>query len=127
SGGNFMLTPENLAQYFPPFNERGNDGFAVQILASGPDDERWPIHAFFLAAISTARTRVWIETPYLIPDEPLEAALRIAVLRGVDVQVIVPERGDSRLVTAASHTYCESLGKAGIEVHEYGPRMLHAK
>ena len=68
-----------------------------------------------------------IETPYLIPDEPLETALRIAELRGVDVQVIVPKRGDSWLVTAASHTYCESLRKAGIKVFEYGPPMLHAK
>jgi len=127
AGGSFTLTPENLAQYFPPCNVDQRSDFAVQILASGPDDEGAPIHAFFLAAISTARTRVWIETPYLIPDEPLEAALRIAELRGVDVQVIVPKSGDSKLVTAASHTYCESLAKAGVAVHEYGPPMLHAK
>jgi len=129
SGGSFTLTPENLAQYFPPvaFDAPPQSLAPVQVLASGPDDERAPIHAFFLAAIFTARRRVWIETPYLIPDEPLEAALRIAVLRGVDVQVIVPGEGDSRLVTAASHTYCESLGKAGVQVYEYGPPMLHAK
>ena len=125
--GNFLLTPENLAQYFPPFNVAPRGAAPVQILASGPDDERAPIHAFFLAAFSTARRRIWIETPYLIPDEPLEAALRIAELRGVDVQVIVPGQGDSKLVTAASHTYCESLGKAGVKVYEYGPPMLHAK
>ena len=100
---------------------------AVQILASGPDDESAPLLAFFLAALSVARSRVWIETPYLIPDETLESALRVAELRGVDVQVIVPKRGDSRLVTAASHTYCESLAKAGIVVFEFGPPMLHAK
>jgi cardiolipin synthase A/B len=127
AGGNFMLTAENLAQYFPAFNLESAGGAAVQVLASGPDDERAAIHAFFLAAISMARRRIWIETPYLIPDEPLEAALRIAELRGVDVQVIVPREGDSRLVTAASHTYCESLAKAGVHVHEYGPPMLHAK
>ena len=127
SGGNFLLTPENLARYFPPCNFDPKSDFAVQVLASGPDDEGAPIHAFFLAAISTARQRVWIETPYLIPDEPLEAALSIAELRGVDVQVIVPKSGDSRLVTAASHTYCESLAKAGASMHEYGPPMLHAK
>jgi len=129
SGGTFTLTPENLAQYFPPVTLQApiQSLASVQVLASGPDDERAPIHAFFLAAISTARRRVWIETPYLIPDEPLEAALRIAVLRGVDVQVIVPVKGDSRLVTAASHTYCESLGHAGVQVYEYGPPMLHAK
>jgi cardiolipin synthase len=131
AGGNFMLTAENLARYFPPFNMdarvQGNLRLPVQVLASGPDDERAPIHAFFLAAISTARKRIWIETPYLIPDEPLEMAMKIAVLRGVDVQVIVPSRGDSRLVTAASHTYCEALGTAGVKVHEFGPAMLHAK
>ena len=130
SGGSFTLTPENLAQYFPPVNLDTREAGKlkpVQVLASGPDDERAPIHAFFLAAISTARRRIWIETPYLIPDEPLEAALRIAELRGVDVQVIVPREGDSRLVTAASHTYCQSLGKAGVQVYEYGPPMLHAK
>ena len=127
SGGDFTLTKESMPKYFPAATDMGNDAHPVQILASGPDDERAPIHAFYLAAISTARQRVWIETAYLVPDEPLEAALRIAVLRGVDVQVIVPKQGDSRLVSAASHTYCESLGKAGVQVYEYGPPMLHAK
>jgi Phosphatidylserine/phosphatidylglycerophosphate/cardiolipin synthases and related enzymes len=51
----------------------------------------------------------------------------VAELRGIDVQVIVPKEGDSKLVTAASHTYCESLVKAGIRIFEYGPPMLHAK
>jgi len=125
SGGAFKLTAGNVPKYFPA--TRCGEGVPVQIIASGPDDESAPLHAFFLTAISTARSRVLIETPYLIPDEPMEAALRIAALRGVDVQVIVPKRGDSMLVTAATHTYCESLGKAGISVYEYGPPMLHAK
>ncbi len=124
--GTFPISGSNVASYFPPV--RPDHGrIPVQILASGPDDEMAPLHAFFLAALSTARRRVWIETPYLIPDEPLESALRVAELRGVDVQVIVPKTGDSKVVTAASHTYCESLVKAGIRIFEYGPPMLHAK
>ena len=125
SGGAFKLTPSNFRKYFPAC--RIERGIPVQIIASGPDDTTAPMHAFFLAAFSIARRRILIETPYLIPDEPMESALRIADLRGVDVQVIVPRQGDSRLVTAASHTYCESMRKAGIEVYEYGPPMLHAK
>ena len=125
SGGQFKLTPSSFAKYFPPL--RAERGVPVQIIASGPDDTTAPLYAFFLTAISTARTRIWIETPYLIPDEPLEMALRIADLRGVDVQVIVPKEGDSKLVTAASRTYCESMRKAGIGIYEYGPPMLHAK
>jgi cardiolipin synthase A/B len=126
AGGTFRLTAKSTPFYFPSAKEGGR-GVPTQILASGPDDETAPLHAFFLAAISIARHRVWIETPYLIPDEPLEAALRIAVLRDVDVQVIVPKEGDSKLVTAASRTYCDALGRAGVHMFEYGPPMLHAK
>jgi cardiolipin synthase len=126
AGGMFRLSPESTPGYFPPATPCA-PGIPVQILASGPDDESAPLLAFFLAALSSARSRVWIETPYLIPDETLESALRIADLRGVDVQVIVPKVGDSRLVTAASRTYCQALAKAGIVIFEYGPPMLHAK
>ena len=126
AGGSFRLTGRSTPLYFPSAKASGT-GVPTQILASGPDDETAPLHAFFLAAISSARKRVWIETPYLIPDEPLESALRISVLRDVDVQVIVPKEGDSRLVTAASRTYCDALGRAGVHMHEYGPPMLHAK
>ena len=126
SGGPFKLTHKLVPLYFPSAKDGGR-GTAVQILASGPDEEASALHAFLLAALSTARSRVWIETPYLIPDEPLESALRVSDLRGVDVQIIVPKEGDSKLVTMASHTYCDSLHKAGIKVFLYGPPMLHAK
>ncbi|HZZ95098.1 MAG TPA: cardiolipin synthase [Usitatibacter sp.] len=124
--GPFQASEEEIARYFPLSMQEGR-GLPTQIVASGPDDDNAPLHAFLIAAMSTARSRIWIETPYLIPDEPLETAMRIAELRGVDVQVIVPKQGDSKLVTAASHTYCESLRKAGIRIYEYGPPMLHAK
>jgi cardiolipin synthase len=125
SRGEFALSAANADKYFPP--ARIGKGLPVQIVASGPDDTTAPMHAFFLACFSTARNRILIETPYLIPDEPMESALRIAELRGVDVQVIVPKVGDSKIVTAASRTYCESMRKAGIKIFEYGPPMLHAK
>jgi cardiolipin synthase len=127
SGGVFRVSNRSLPAYFPPAPGCGDDAYPVQIIASGPDDETAPMHAYFLAAMATARKRIWIETPYLIPDEPFESALRVAELRGIDVQVIVPKEGDSRLVTMASKTYCEALGKAGIAIHEYGPPMMHAK
>jgi cardiolipin synthase len=127
AGGEFRLSNKTLPLYFPAATPCSADSYPVQIVASGPDDEIAPLHAFFLAAMATARKRIWIETPYLIPDEPFESALRVAELRGVDVQVIVPKEGDSKLVTMASRTYCQSLAKAGIPVHEFGPPMLHAK
>ncbi len=125
AGGEVSADLEAVKRYFPP--AAAAEGQPVQVLASGPDDEHAPIHAFFLAALDGARSRAWIQTPYLVPDEPLESALRVAVLRGVDVQVIVPREGDSRVVSAASRTYCEALSRAGVRVFEYGPPMLHAK
>jgi cardiolipin synthase len=127
SGGAFRLSNKALPLYFPASTGCDPKSYAVQVISSGPDDEAAPMHAFYLAVVATARSRVWIETPYLIPDEPLESALRVAELRGVDVQVIVPKEGDSRLVTMASKTYCESLAKAGIKMYEFGPPMMHAK
>ena len=126
AGGSFKLAAKKTELYFPSAKQ-GGSGVPTQILASGPDDETAPLLAFFLAALASARTRAWIETPYLIPDDALESALRIAVLRDVDVQVIVPKEGDSRLVTAASRTYCEALSRAGVQVFEYGPPMMHSK
>ena len=126
AGGKFRLDAKSTPLYFPAATT-GGSGVPTQILASGPDDETAPLLAFFLAALATARKRAWIETPYLIPDETLESALKVAVLRDVDVQVIVPKEGDSKLVTAASRTYCEALGRAGVQVFEYGPPMLHSK
>ncbi len=125
AGGEVKHDLESVRRFFPPAT--ATQGHPVQVVASGPDDEDAPLHAFFLAALACARVRAWIQTPYLIPDEALESALRVAVLRGVDVQVIVPREGDSRVVSAASRTYCEALARAGVRVYEYGPPMLHAK
>jgi len=124
-GSAMRLTANNVEKYFP--SSAAHAGVPMQVIASGPDDPAAPLYAFFLAAFSTARSRILLQTPYLVPDEPLETALRIAVLRGVDVEVIVPKRGDSRIVTAASHTYCESMRRAGVKVYQFGPPMLHAK
>lgn len=111
-------------RYFP---ELPDGPELVQILRSGPDRDVFPIHAFYFSAIATARERVLLTTPYLVPDEAILTALKSAVLRGVRVEILVPREGDSRIVQAASRSYYEELLDAGCIVHEYMPRMLHAK
>ena len=80
-----------------------------------------------VAAIGAARQRVWISTPYFVPDEALAASLASAALRGVDVRLILPSATDSRVVDAASRTYHDALSRAGARIWLYGPPMLHAK
>jgi cardiolipin synthase A/B len=100
---------------------------AVQVVASGPDSHGEAIHRSLLDIIHTAERRVWLTTPYFVPTEGALYALTDAAMRGVDVKLLVPRKGDSRLVTAAARSYYDELIDAGIKVFEYQPRMLHAK
>ena len=113
------------AAYFPPCPEPPLAW--VQVLSSGPDREVYPIHELFVSAIAAADLRVWIVTPYFVPDEALVVALRLAAHRGVDVRLIVPARGDSRVVDAAMRSYYDELTAAGVRLFEYGPALIHAK
>jgi cardiolipin synthase len=99
---------------------------ATLILPAGPDSPWEAIHRCKLAAISQARERVWLATPYFVPGEAARMALTSAALRGVEVRLLVPARSDSRLVSAAARSYFEELQAAGVRVFEY-PRMLHSK
>jgi cardiolipin synthase len=116
---------EDVAAYFPP--DPGDGAHIVQVLGSGPDHKLFPIYKVFFAAIAAADERVLITTPYFVPDEPVLMALTTAALRGVDVRLLVPRKGDSALVTAAARSYFEELLAVGVKIYEYGPPMLHAK
>jgi cardiolipin synthase len=102
-------------------------GEVVQIVASGPDTSAFAVHKMFFAAINQAIERIWLTTPYFVPDDPILNALICAAMRGVDVQVIVPERGDSRLVDLAARSYFPEVLDAGVRVFEYRERFVHAK
>lgn len=112
-------------EYFPTPTGRGTH--RVQIVASGPDRELEPIQKMYFAAIALANQRVWVTTPYFIPDDAVLTALTTAALRGVDVRVLVPKRGDSLVVTAAARSYYDALLTCGVRVYEYEPTMIHAK
>lgn len=103
------------------------DGVLCQVLASGPADPQETCSLFFVEAIHAAEERVWITTPYFIPDEPVFAALRLAVLRGVDVRILLPARPDHKMVYAASSLYAFDAVRAGIRMFRYQPGFLHQK
>ncbi len=99
----------------------------VQIVTSGPDSDTEAIHRAVIDALGLARERIWLATPYFVPTEPALTALTNAALRGVQVKLIVPERSDSRIVSAAARSYYKELQDAGVLVFEYHGRMFHAK
>jgi cardiolipin synthase len=97
------------------------------IVASGPADPQETGSLFFTAAINAARHRVWLSTPYYVPDHSVRAALQLAVLRGVDVRVLIPARPDHRTVFLASTLHAHHAVRAGIRVFRYQPGFLHQK
>ncbi len=117
--------PSNSERYLAPMTREG-DHF-VQFVASGPDQVSFAIQKLYFGAITSARERVWLETPYFVPDEAISLALVSAALRGVDVRLIVPERGDNRIVDLAARSYFPELLRVGVQILEYTPRFLHAK
>ncbi len=99
----------------------------VQIVPSGPDvrDDTW--HSALLAACFTAQRRLWLVSPYFVPDEALQNAIALAARRGVEVYIIVPKRSDNRIVDWVRTNYLRELSHCGAQVFFYAPRMLHAK
>ncbi|MCL2012034.1 MAG: cardiolipin synthase [Cystobacterineae bacterium] len=113
------------AEYFPSHSQM--QPHCVQIVPSGPDLRFKAIRDVYFSAISTAKNRVWISTPYFVPDEAMLTTLMNAALRGIDVRILVPKRSDSWVVTLASRSYYNELLLAGVRLFEYLPRLLHAK
>jgi cardiolipin synthase len=101
-------------------------GASVQVVGSGPDAESDRIYDALLMGIFGAEHRLWIATPYFVPDEALQRALVLAVRRGVDVRVVVPRRSNHLTADLAGAPYLRALGREGGDVRCY-TEMLHAK
>lgn len=98
-----------------------------RVIASGPDTAQNATFDLFFLACTTAIERVWIMTPYFIPDQAMLTAVTSAARRGVDVRLLVPQRSDVPFVQLACRSYYQDLLVAGVKIYEYLPAVLHAK
>jgi cardiolipin synthase len=104
------------------------DGEAqVLVIASGPADVMETTSLMFMQAINAASTRIWITSPYFVPDDAIVHALQLAGLRGVDVRILIPEKADSMLVTLAAYSYFTDVKKSGVKIYRYQDGFLHGK
>lgn len=118
---------ENAVRFFPEPEPLEGDASLLQVVSSGPDKDIFAVHQLLFGAIAQAQERIWLTTPYFVPDEPTLAALIGAGLRRVDVRILVPARSDNRLADMAARSYFPELARAGVKIYEYTPHMLHAK
>lgn len=100
---------------------------AVLILPSGPADLMETGSLLVQHAVHSAEERLWISSPYFVPDSGVMSALRLAALRGVDVRILIPDRADHRIVGLASFPFVGALLEAGVRFFRYEPGFLHAK
>ncbi len=116
--------PENLN--WEPVGARGGCVGAL-CLPSGPADELETATLFFLHAINSATERLWIASPYFVPDEQFISALQLAALRGVDVRILIPLKPDSELVRLSAYSYLRETEVVGIKWFRHQRGFMHQK
>lgn len=99
----------------------------VLIVPSKPGHNDQQIMEVMFAAITAAKTRILMTTPYFIPDPSLLMGLRTAALGGVDVKLIIPGIADSKLILLATLSYIQEMLNAGVKVYRYQSGFIHAK
>jgi cardiolipin synthase A/B len=95
---------------------------------SSPGSEEHPLRLFFFLSFLAARERLWIASPYFVPDKHTRAVVRRRAQAGVDVRILIPnELTDAKPIRWASHSYYDELLAAGVRIFEYQPAMMHNK
>ena len=97
------------------------------IVPSSPADTLETASFLLLEAIHTAQKRIWISSPYFVPDNAILKALQLAGLRGVDVRILLPQKPDNLLVYLAAFTYLENIGVSSVKFFRYTDGFLHQK
>jgi cardiolipin synthase len=115
----------NTETYFPPHSVVQT--CVVQIATSGPDSDWATIMQTYFAAINHAKERLYIASPYFIPNEALLTALQAAALRGIDVRLLMSARSDSSITQWASMSYVSDILESGASVFLYEKGFSHSK
>ncbi|HWY74583.1 MAG TPA: cardiolipin synthase [Verrucomicrobiae bacterium] len=110
---------------FPQIESCGQS--IAQAVPSGPGYQRENGHELMVDLLYAAAQHVVITTPYFVPDEPFLQAVRSAVLRGVEVDLVLSEHVNHVVTQAAQRSFYDELLEAGVRIHLYHPRFLHAK
>lgn len=97
------------------------------LLSSGPGDDLETGSLYFCNLIDAARKRVWIATPYFIPDTDVLTSLKLAAIRGVDTRILVPDMIDHRTPWLAAFAYFDEIREAGVKVYRYSKGFMHQK
>lgn len=97
------------------------------VSSTGPGDTMETGALFFFTAIANAKKRIWIASPYFVPDTDVLSALKIAALQGVDVRILVPDMIDHKAPWMAAFAYFDEVRNAGVQIWRYKAGFMHQK
>ena len=118
-------TGDALELRTPPVEMPGE--CSVLLMATGPADRFEACPIAFTDLIGQAKQRLWIVSPYFVPDTDIRTALYAAALRGVDVRIMLPSRPDHLLVWLASNVHADLMVEHGVGIYRYTAGFLHEK
>ena len=122
------LTEEPLLDLLDWNAHIAKQDLAALIIATGPGDSTTETGSMmFFSAISAAKSRVWITSPYFVPDLDVVAALKHAALKGVDVRILLPDSIDHLAPWLAAYSYFDDLRATGVKILRYKPGFMHQK
>lgn len=124
-----VLTDQGKADASKHYFRSENAGgpYPMQIIDSGPDRDIKGLREVIFAGILKAKKRVWIASPYFVPDAGLLDALRLAAFSGIDVRFLGQLRPDKWIPQFAARYYFDQVIPAGVKVYLYKKGMMHAK
>lgn len=109
-------------------NVQGNNsGSNVLVAPTGPADKNDNGILLFMEIIRMAKKRLWISTPYFVPDPSIVDALKLAALRGVDVRILIPHKAEEKLPHLAAYSYLPEVKESGIKIFRYTKGFVHQK
>lgn len=109
------------------YSENNKSNIAMQIVMSGPDSVKEQIKRSMMRMITFAGEKIYLQTPYFVPDRAMLESLKMAAQSGVDVKIMIPCMPDHPFVYWANYSYCGELIKSGARVFRYENGFLHAK
>ena len=114
---------------FPDLDETNihQGDIATQIVSDGPDRYTPYMRNGMMRLMLLARKRLWIQTPYLIPDDAVFAAWQTIAASGVDVRIMIPCKPDHPFIYRATQWYANELTRCGVKIYIYEDGFLHAK
>jgi cardiolipin synthase len=124
------ITKESLfkKEYF--FTSRDNkisNDLAIQIMASGPESSNSTIRQLFFSMITAANEKVYIQSPYFVPDATIFEALKLSAISGVDTRVMITGVPDKKTPYWAAFSFFEELLLAGVKIYHYEAGFIHSK